>query len=558
MAFSKTPVADTYSTDRLPVTGSFSSRYGSAGQLARTASFPDAGLTNVIPKKITENGQEIAVIETRPPLRGRKVADTLLAAYARGCYVWEKTTSATYYYAVWGNKVYTSTDAITWTAVTTLSVNSATPVGFSEFISSANVKSLVMVDGVDGYVFTDNTAGTKIVDVDFPTPHVPNPVVIDAYLFLAKAGTGDIYNSDLDNPASWTAGSFISSELYPDDVKAIAKVKNYLLAVGSSGCEFFYDNANPTASPLARYEGASLPFGTVTPYTLATNKSTCMLLTSNSEGGLSFRVIDGFKDQEISAPWLLDMLNYEFSANGLTPSDLRGYFVRLSGDLYYVLYLSKQTGDVGLGFAMMYSFDLQTWVRLGYDKAGSVETVWPVAYSAGGSSNDSVTFVQGYENNNPGSPMAWFGTWGVSKVVSTFSTYPTAEDNFNVATSLNTYKIVCSVQTSAFDFGSLNRKVMYRAGLLATVYNYGKATGGVVTSAVPFYISYTDNDYATFSTERTITIDPYSTAESSNNFPFLTQLGSFRQRAFKIRWGDSSNSFVRLRAIEVDINKGQQ
>jgi len=118
-----------------------------------------------------------------------------------------------------------------------------------------------MLDGVKGYVFTGpSTAPTEITDADFPTPHIPQPVFLDGYLFVAKANTQDIYNSDLDNPLLWTAGNFISAEMYPDKIVGLTKNNNYIYAVGRNSVEYLYDAANLT-SPLARHDSAVQQFG---------------------------------------------------------------------------------------------------------------------------------------------------------------------------------------------------------------------------------------------------------------------------------------------------------
>jgi len=107
------------------------------------------------------------------------------------------------------------------------------------------------------------TAGTEITSADFPTPHCPFPVFMDGYLFVAKSGTQDIYNSNLDDPALWTAGDYISAEMYPDKIVALSKNNNYIYALGSNSIEYFYDAAVATGSPLGRHDSAVQQFGAV-------------------------------------------------------------------------------------------------------------------------------------------------------------------------------------------------------------------------------------------------------------------------------------------------------
>jgi hypothetical protein len=61
-------------------------------------------------------------------------------------------------------------------------------------------------------------------------------------------------------------------------------------------------------------------------------------------------------------------------------------------------------------------------------------------------------------------------------------------------------------------------------------------------------VSWTDNDYQTWTTARDLSFD--------FDFPCIAQLGNFRRRAFKFEY--SQPYLLRLEAFEVDINKGNQ
>ena len=80
---------------------------------------------------------------------------------------------------------------------------------------------------------------TRVTDVDFPTPHQPFPLYLNGYLFLIKAGTGDIYNSDNDDPFGWS-NEFIQAEISSDLGLRLFKAKNYMIAVGYNSIEYFY------------------------------------------------------------------------------------------------------------------------------------------------------------------------------------------------------------------------------------------------------------------------------------------------------------------------------
>lgn len=533
MAFSNTPIVSTYSTVRIPAAQSIDLRVG----LVSTAY--DAGMKNIVPFK---EGDSI-VGYTRYCLANPGFSVSAgTSAVVRGLYVWEKSPGVIYFYVVISgsglSKVYTTT-AIpgAWTAVTTLTTDATTPVGFTEFIDSTNTKKLVIVDGLEGYVFTSNLAGTKIVDVDFPTPHLPFPVFIDGYLFLAKTGTGDIYNSDLNDPAVWTAGSFISSELYPDDVKAIAKVDNYLLAIGQRGCEYFYDAANATGSPLARQEGASLPFGTSFPYTMACSGNTVVLIANNFDGENVIKIIEGTKFSDIQCGVQIRVLN-EFLKTGSgtvgVPNDLCGYYLRQNGELLYVLNYDRRNNIAGRGIwpTFVYSFSTQMWTEFNCT-VGSTTKAWPIVSSAPSTSGASVTYVAGA---NVGQSTVYVGSFETSNGIG------------GLLSDQSSLTVVQEVRTKNLDFGTLNNKTLSRIGLNMETALPG--FGGYTANSVVATVQYSDDDFFSFSTARAFpTVNFFA-------FPLLTQFGNFRRRAFKFIVSMPVGCV--WRGFEFDINKGQQ
>lgn len=535
MAFTSSPQVQTYATQTLPAAYDLDLRPDSA--LVRGISqYQDAGMVNLIPvkhKNAASGADEIHAV-TRQPIHAYSV---VAGKINRGCYVWEKTAGTTYYFVVCGTGVYTSTDAATWTQVDTLLTNVTTPVRFTEFINDTNDKTLILVDGIEGYVYDDNTAGTKITDADFPSPHVPFPVYLDGYLFLAKAGTGDIYNSDLLDPTAWTAGNFISSELYPDDVQALVKVNNYLLAIGIQGSEYFYDAGNSPGSPLARSEGVSLPFGTQLPNSIASNKDTVVLIANSNDGENSIKIIQDFKADNINPTFLIAALNSRFdaSSNATTPASVRGFFFRQNGLLHYGLAFQGDIATPSLfNSTFVYSFNTTYWTEFRVGATG--DSPFPVYFTASSRSGKIATFVSGHYGG-----YAFFGQMEEGGQ-SPFSA--TAVDSIQTAgISENIY---AEVRTSSEDFGTLNRKTMSRFGMTLTENTSSTATSG---TPITIDVSWSDDDYATYSTPRTLIFG------ASLDFPFITQLGMFRKRSFKYTY--ASTSFLRIKSIEVDINRGQ-
>lgn len=527
MAYTKSPVTSTYSTERLTLTPDLELLPGST-DLAVEA---NGAMLNVLPFKEVDGTM---YAQTRNAIRAYKVANSSMIL--RGAHVWQKG-STIYYYVVVSDEtntyVYTATSPNgTWTVVNTLVTTSTSPARFTEFIDSTNVKKLVMVDGVFGYVYTDNTSGTQITDSDFPTPHIPFPVFLDGYLFLAKSGTGDIYNSNLNDPALWTAGDFISSELYPDDIQALIKINNYILAIGQNGSEYFYDAANATASPLARYEGASLPFGTVLPESIAYNEDTVILIANNNDGGFVFKLIEGFKHSDIPAITVTRAFGTEISAGMLSNAKTtRAYFIRQNGTLFYVFQFYQGQRNAQNNKATVYfSLSTKLWGLL---QAGSSGAAYPIYYAGQASTSSIFTYVAGFDASS-----VFFGTLSASHSQDTF------DGNTSQATNIKN-----EIRIPSVDFSTMNVKTMHRLGIY---YNRVGDSSGSNTAILVEWAN--DNRAASYPFTGYLAGYANYPGVGTVGFPFLTQLGQFRWRQFKLSTTGLTNWYF----MECDINKGQQ
>jgi len=486
LAYSKNPSFSTYETKRTNFVISPMQRSGSVLD-------KDSKLVNMLVEVIQtpDNVNQRVFVKSRP---GLSQAFTTVAGEGRGCFYWV-VSGVGYVISVVGSSVYSN-----GTFLQTLTTSTG-PVGFCLHVASTGTVTMAMLDGTKGYVFSSPTiAGVAITSVDFPTPHIPIPVFLDGYLFVAKAGTQDIYNSNLDDASLWTAGDYISAEMYPDKIVALSKNNNYIYAIGSASIEYFYDAAVATGSPLARHDSAVQQFGTVAPTSVVQTEKEVVLLGETGNGGHTVWTVDGFKETEIGTPAIRSILRNE----GANLSKAVAHCTRVSGQKLYIVTLTSIT--------LVYSFDTKMW---------------------------------SYWNSGPTSALAFDGKFGTDgpngtayiQSVSDGDIYAISEDNHtddNIA-------FRCEIVTPKYDFDMFNRKFMSRFVLIGDV-PVTSGTGNVLQ------VSWSDDDYQTWSTTRDLSFD--------YGFPVLKQLGNFRRRAFKVTY--SQPYFLRLEGFEVDINKGSQ
>ena len=543
MAYSKTPSLSTYETKRIGILSNPQQRSGATPT-------KDARMINVLPELFQSESTEAKrfVTKSRPGLTS---AYTVNSGTARGMYLW-LYSSTNYVITVVGTGVY-----VNGTSLTTIGTSTG-QVGFTEYINDVGTVSLIMLDGTNGYIFSsplvaptpitpsvwttvtvqalnsfrkpttsngyyykatvagttaagepvwptpsgatvvDGTVTWTAQDGDFPTPHIPHPIFMDGYLFVGKASSQDIYNSNLNDPTLWTAGDYASAEMYPDTLRALSKNNNYLYAIGANTIEYLYDAANPTGSPLGRHESAVQQFGTPAPATVVQTDNEVILVGQTANGGYTVWSISGFKEKEIGTPATRGALFTE----GSSLATAKAYCIRTANQKLYVLCLSSRT--------LVYSFDTKMWTEWNSGATGAT------------------TFLCNIASDGPNGTPYLLHRSGTTVYTMSDAVFTDNGTEFR-----------CEIVTAKEDFDSLNRKFMSRLSIVGDIPDSAGVNNDVS-------IEWSDDDYNTWSTARTLSFN--------YDDPSINQLGSFRRRAFRIRY--SLPQLFRIDGLEVDINKG--
>ena len=401
------------------------------------------------------------------------------------------------YYCV-GRSIYVyniATSAAT-TTLTNFFTSSTGDVGFCDYLYDNGTQVVIATDGTELGQITSAEAITMNADADMPV-HVPTPVFLDGYLFVLKAGTADVYNSDLNNPLSWTPGDFITAEIGPDTAKNLVKLNNYLLVFGTNTIEYFWDAANASGSPLQRNDTPVKFTGYLG--ALATFGNRIYFSGQNKEGQPSVYMLEDFKIEEIASPSVVRYLN----TVGATFTNAKGSILSIQGHNFYVL----NTGT------LTYVLDLDTklWAR------------W--AFQAG--TEFAVLFAINTRSTTTYRPLFILeGTTAIYRMDQDL--YQDNGTNFTV-----------SGVTDNQYFDTYNEKSMGRLVVWAD-----KPPSSTPTPTLS--IQWSDDDYQTYNTARTLTL--------FQDRPNIDRLGRFRRRAFK--WSFAVNHPLRIRGFEVNINIG--
>ena len=406
------------------------------------------------------------------------------------------------YWAV-ANKVFSANPDTNTTirTVCTLATSSGY-VGFCEFFkSSTNTRYVIISDGTDLWV--DDVVGAscvEVTDVDLPSPHVPQPISLDGYVFLAKENTGDLYNSDNDDPTAWTPGDYISTEMSGDFIVKIVQNRNYIVAFGSNSMEMFWDAANTSGSPLRRNDVGYKDIGYVTG--MAKIGKNVFFVGQDSARNNCVYMIDGFDVNKVSTSVVdrsIQAIATTDNSKGSVYLDTNGYALSIDGHTFYVLRTPQTT--------WMFDNESNFW------------------YELRGSDGTNLKIEASWSMYNGMQYVAIVGQTYISKMSP--SLYQDFGSNFT-----------CTYTTERVTGGSLNFSVCNKVTL--------GVDRQVNTGESNVVLSWSDNDW--YSTTGSRNINVFKEA------PKAYSLGQFRTRSFRITYAD--NYPIRLKGMELELNVG--
>lgn len=402
----------------------------------------------------------------------------------RGCYSWNGKL-----YSVIGNKIYSGTTDLG----VTLSGSSGL-VGFAETRPGASTQYLGINDGVKLYLISTTDVVTTITS-NFPSPNTGDLVYMDGYWFVLTS-TGAVYCCNIDDPTTWDPSKILTAQMYPGAGMGLARQNNYLLIFTDKSIQAFYDAGNAAGLPLSNSESAVQQIGCASGGSLGATENTVFWVSNTKAGGYSVWRMDGTAQiKEIG----ISPINRILSAEGSNITSCRGQVFRTGGGLFYLLTL------VGANRSFLYDTDLDVWCEW-TDTSGSK---YPI-----------MSFTQ---HNN-----TLVGQHYTDGKLYTISPTVTQDNGVNFTVSARTRRI---------DFDTIKRKFCSRLDII----------GDVQSSTTPVSVQYSDDDYQTTSTARTL--------DMSVTRPFSrSPWGNFRRRSWQVSY-TGANPF-RVEAIELDVRLG--
>ena len=376
---------------------------------------------------------------------------------------------------------------------------------FSETTISGVANFVATADSNRAWFYPSGGALTEITDGDFP-PKQGTPLTItgnfvhmDGFAFIGCTN-GQIWNSDLNSLSAWTSTSYVTCSSKPDGLVGIVRYKDLIVGLGKASIDYFYNAGNAVGSPLSRVSSGSANIGCINADSICAFGETVAFIGAPSSGGsIGVYVLDGQSAKKISPAAVDDFITGRdvttFKMNVIAP--------------YGKFLLFVQEID---GFGILFDPDTKLWTYY-QPTIGIKQTALIIANMIGGGSNTRVYTLS---------------AGGTTRVL-----YMDAANGYEPM----------YMQIGPMDSGSMDYKTCNEFRLIGDVSS--------PTSTATAYISYSDNDGTTWSTERAIT---FASGGSFNNK--LTRLGRYRRRFYRIRMpytGFGSVLPPRLHAVEMDI-----
>lgn len=488
MPYTKTPTNDTFSQEDIPLTREIISRQSDPSG-AKDELFLNCFIELARNKSLEDNRHFII------KRAGSSIYITpSVSSEIRGLYFW-----ADYKYVVYAQDndiyLYKTSDGTTITCSNVFGTTTGT-VGFCSYLYDTGAVVIIATDGTTLITIDSTGVVTTCVDADLPTPHIPKPIFLDGYLFLVKSGTASIYNSDLNDPMTWTAGNLIDAEMDGDQLITIEKLNNYIIAFGSTSIEYFWDAGIATGSPLQRNDTPVK----INQYVggLAKYQNALFYIGATEGGQLDVFRLQDFQIEPIGSPTITRYLAQQTTSF----SNFKGGMLSCLGHSFYVLNVD--------GYTFVYDVDTKHWGR------------WSFSSNA----NFNITNTTQLHSSSQVGSLFTISTARTIYLLDD-TKYQDNNTNFNVI-----------VVTEPADFGTLNRKTMSRFALFCD----RPSTNSTID------VSWSDDDFQSYSSPVSL--------ELNQDIPSIYRLGSFRQRIFKLSYSD--NFPLRMQRLQVFINKGRQ
>lgn len=371
----------------------------------------------------------------------------------------------------------------------------------------AGAPSTVIQDEAGNLWTFNGSTFTKVTDANYISTSVAFGIAyLDGVYYVMRAD-GQVIGSAINDPTTWPALDFAQADVTYAQGVSVLRHLNYIIAFYDQGTQVYWDaNAAPNGSGIALLPvlSASFTTGCFNSRSIVEVDDTSFWVSNSKLYGRQVQMMSGLQMQVVSTPFIDKILN-QTALQQISP--MWSFGVRSVGHTFYVLTMPS------LNLTLVYDATMQAWYTWSSVVNGVEQYFVGKFYqreegASGGFIGDSL------QDTSTGRQMILSPT--------TFT---------DCAFALPTVPIRVASVTPNYDWGTLNWKrftaMFQQADTVTTVIS----------------ISYTDDDYNTFSIPRVMDL--------SVALKQFRNCGSSRRRAWKMLHTDATA--LRLYDVKIPV-----
>jgi len=467
-----------------------------------------------------ESGIVNGIVTSQGTTQRPSISIQVAASSARGRAIYYWTTNSTLY-ILNDDTIYKNSYA---TALATTITAGTTKCKFLQLGSY-----LILLDPDDDAGYTITTGDVVAAITGFPASLVPGGAILNGYLYVMD-NDGTIYNSDLDDPTTITAGNTVNAEREEDGGVYLGKHHDHIVAFGDRTIEFFYDNANPTNSPLNRREDVSYNIGCADGYSVWEDGDLTIFIGNDLENGIGVYALSQFGLKKISEGNLDALITKALTVDGYS---VFASGISAQGHKFYLLTFYVVSTDIVTEATYAYDFTANKWYEWETTVNGAsdfpiidatIRSSQTLRYAEGILSNGDIFTV-----NNDLLPQD-----SIAASIYVASGY--VVNDYIVETASDSTNIVMQIRLGQLSGDTNNNKFMDNLAVL----------GNATASSQTLTVKVSDDNNANFTTAGTI--------DTSNLDNDLRTLGAFKRRNIELEYQGSEQFYIE--GVETNVRPG--
>jgi len=369
----------------------------------------------------------------------------------------------------------------------------------------------------------DFTGLEDIIDLGF----AHGAEILDKYMVLG-AKNGRIYTSNVDNFLSWSALDFTTAERENDQLLAIAKTGDHILAMGERTTELFYDAENPSGSPFAPRKDLFYQKGIANGDSVWVDGNDVYFLAIKPTGDFALNVLKDYKLDEISSSTINSYLRHGRTEATLS-TKLSGFSSGAHTYVVLTVFNASNNPIVSLvydGFSGMWGewettlVGLEDFALVGW----STRTPETPVTTEGILSNGDLFFIaDDFDPQDTTNTTAYFA-----------GQYSAGSYSLTGDAAAETSSVVMQILLDNIEFNSSDRKFMHKL----------QAVCNMTSSSQTLTIEWSDDEGTTW----------YSGTLDTSYHGQINRLGQFVRRRFRVTYAGSEQ--LRLEALDTTCTHG--